>query len=125
MTIILSIYNNVVLSKCNVIRLHIFTSESTLIPADVLILSEEQSSPIYNLTLASACNSTTRPRLKLIVHGFGTNWTNLKVNTSKDFDWISAMKDELLKLDDANEMCVLIVDWAELASIICFRHSKG
>ena len=63
-----------------------------------------------NRTLGSVCNTTARPLVKLIAHGFAENWQMVV-----RWDWVSEMRREMLKSTDSAKLCIVVIDWKELA----------
>ena len=82
------------------VRFHIFTSTKNSID----LIKDK------NLNISSICNPKTRFNYKFIVHGFAETW-----NMTFRWDWVKDMIDEMLKSNDFKNLCVIVVDWAELA----------
>lgn len=91
--------------KESVVRLHIITSErvntSFELKYDYFKANE----------FSKACPGDSKPLLKFIMHGFAETW-----HMSFRWNWIDSMLEELFKTPEASKLCVIVVDWKELAN---------
>jgi hypothetical protein len=56
------------------------------------------------------CPQSSKPFIKLIVHGFAETW-----NMSFRWNWVSALTREMFRSVESEKLCVIAVDWKELA----------
>jgi len=82
------------------LRLHVFTSGNISISIDL------NNNPA---NLSDICNKT-KPLYKFIVHGFYEEW-----NMTFRWNWVNDLKNEMLKSKNADSLCVIALDWKELA----------
>lgn len=85
------------------VRLHVFTNNDQTRSFDVI---QDLNS---NQTISSICNSS-KSLVKLITHGFAETW-----NMSFRWNWVNNVKRELLRSTDSEKICLIAVDWRELA----------
>ena len=102
----------------NVVRFHVYTYKNgrqsfQLHKDKVYLLESPTSSKTLDntgpFTLASMCDVKTS-KFKLLVHGFAETW-----NMTYRWNWVSDLKNEMLKTSEAASLCVIAVDWKELA----------
>ena len=114
------------------VRLHVFTNNDQTRSFDVI---QDLNS---NQTISSICNSS-KSLVKLIsklclffticilknkfffiwkAHGFAETW-----NMSFRWNWVNNVKRELLRSTDSEKICLIAVDWRELAyGILSFPY---
>jgi hypothetical protein len=56
------------------------------------------------------CPQSSKPIIKLIVHGFAETW-----NMSFRWNWVSSLAREMFRSAESERLCVIAVDWKELA----------
>lgn len=86
------------------VRLHVFTSEDQHKTFEIK----------YNHKVgrfSQICPRFRKPLTKFIMHGFAEKW-----NMSNRWDWVADMTYELLKTPEASKLCIVVVDWKELAN---------
>ena len=92
--------NNSYINEENLsVRFHIFTFDNRNKTIDLKNTTD---------SLYSICD--TKNLFKFIVHGFAETW-----KMEYRWDWVSSMIKEMLKSDEAPKLCVIAVDWKELA----------
>ena len=91
--------------KDSVVRLHIITSER------VNTSFELKYGQFESNVFEKACPKDKKPLLKFIMHGFAETW-----QMSFRWNWIDSMIDEMFKNPEASKLCVIVVDWKELAN---------
>ncbi|RNA24596.1 pancreatic triacylglycerol lipase [Brachionus plicatilis] len=84
----------------NTVRFHIFNP----IKNSIDLVKEK------NFNIAKICDPKTRFRYKFIVHGFAETW-----NMTFRWDWVKDMIEEMLISEESKTLCIIAVDWAELA----------
>lgn len=89
------------------LRLQIFTSENKNKTIEINYI---QSDNVIKSQLETICSSANKPLLKFIVHGFAETW-----NMTNRWNWVDVMKTEMLKSAESNKVCVVVLDWRELA----------
>ncbi|CAF1027663.1 unnamed protein product [Brachionus calyciflorus] len=83
------------------VRYHIFTLDKN-----------QTIDLVHNIdvNISGICNPKTRSDYKLITHGFAETW-----NMTFRWNWVQEMIEEMLKSNQAKSLCIIAVDWAELA----------
>lgn len=96
--------------KESAIRLYIFTSgnknRTITISYDQLTGSDR---------LSSICDALTKPLKKFIVHGFSETW-----NMTNRWNWVEKMIAEMMKTQEATELCVIVLDWKVILNFEIF-----
>ena len=95
--------NKLVFKYEDSVRLHIFKTKNKYETLEI------KGCHSKSLTLNSFCNPNSK--IKLIVHGFMERW---RMETR--WDWVDDLKNEFFNLSDSNELCIIAVDWKELAT---------
>jgi len=103
--LIISYFNHVSTSS---IRLHAFISENKRNHS--FEISYDKKEDDLKSQLIKICDWKKKTLIKLIVHGFAETW-----NMTTRWNWVDVLKNELLKSEDSTKLCILIVDWRELA----------
>ena len=86
--------------KTDSVRFHVFTNKNQNVSFDL----KNTSFPLNKY-----CNSNTSMH-KFIVHGFAERW-----KMEWRWDWVGVMIKEMNESSDAAKLCVIAVDWGELA----------
>ena len=90
------------------IRLHAFISEKNKNISFEINYNKKDSE--LKSQLSTICDLKKKILIKFIIHGFAETW-----NMSTRWNWVKVLKDELFKSEDSAKLCILIVDWRELA----------
>lgn len=85
----------------NTVRFHVFTTNKN---TSIDLIQNSDTS------ISSTCTPGSRDNYKLIVHGFAETW-----NMTFRWDWVKVLIDEMLISEDSKSLCIIAVDWAELA----------
>lgn len=93
--------------KKAVVRLQVFTVENL---TKTIELNNSLRDDQLKSQLKTICDPVKKPLTKFIVHGFAETW-----NMTYRWNWVNDMKKELLKSSDSDKMCLIILDWKELA----------
>ena len=88
------------------VRLHVFTSDAK---NKTFTLTFDNNFDQDN-KFSSICDSS-KTLTKFIVHGFAERW-----NMTTRWDWVYELKKEMLRSKEASQLCIVIVDWKELAN---------
>jgi len=92
--------------KKAIIRLHVFTSENNNKTFEIAFI---QNANQTEFKLNSICDSK-KSLLKFIIHGFAETW-----NMTNRWNWVKDMRNEMFKSNESSKLCIIIVDWKELA----------
>jgi hypothetical protein len=95
--------NKIIFNFEDAIRLQIFTSSSNHVTLEI----KSCNSKILNLN--NYCKQDSQ--IKLITHGFMERW---RMDTR--WDWVEDMKNEFFNSTERHKLCVIAVDWKELAT---------
>jgi hypothetical protein len=97
---------NLYATNADRIGLHAFYLENSMITKTSLEITNCASD---GARLHGVCK--TKSKIKLIVHGFAERW-----NMTTRWDWVKIIINEMLISNEANQLCVIAIDWKELAN---------
>ena len=86
------------------VRLHVLTAENQNRSFEIKYNQFEKNQ------FSNVCSEKSKPLLKFIVHGFSETW-----NMTYRWNWVNDMAAEMFKSSESSKLCVIAVDWKELA----------
>jgi len=90
----------VIASDTPVVRLHVFTSHGVNKSFEITYNS------LHTGQFEKICPGKAKPFLKFIMHGFAERW-----NMEYRWDWVKDMTAEMLKTREADQLCIVAIDW--------------
>ena len=101
---IITFYLNQIIYCLEVVRLHVLTAENQNRSFEIKYNQFEKNQ------FSNVCSEKSKPLLKFIVHGFSETW-----NMTYRWNWVNDMAAEMFKSSESSKLCVIAVDWKELA----------
>jgi hypothetical protein len=89
--------------KDEIVRLRVFTTKEKFETIEILKCS------LKMININRFCKADSK--IKLITHGFAETW-----RMDNRWDWVDDMKNEFFKLTEIKNLCIIAVDWKELAT---------